>query len=102
MQVPVSVPNWPGPDNYTIIYIDADSDVNCNYTVITASDCEHGICKHTLELSDNSSCSPDANIMVIAFATNMFGRSPQTTAFAGNNDAKHTMSCKFAISLHGS
>ena len=31
--------------------------------------------------------------MVTAFATNMFGESPQTTAFAGNNDTKQISLC---------
>ena len=83
--MPISIPNSPGPDNYTIIYTDADSGMNCNVnsTVVPASHCEHGICKHTLEVSNNSSCSPNANILVTTFATNTFGESPRTIVFAG-------------------
>ena len=54
--------------------------MKCNTTIIPASHCEQGVYKHILE---DSSCSPDANIMVTAFATNMFGESPPTIVFAG-------------------
>ena len=55
--------------------------MKCNTTIIPASHCEQGVYKHILE---DSSCSPDANIMVTAFATNMFGESPPTIIiFAG-------------------
>ena len=84
IQVPVSVPNSPGSENYTIIYSDANKNINCGSEIIPATSCLHGVCNRTFEVYNSSSmCSPDADIKVTAFATNMFGESPHAVAFTG-------------------
>ena len=72
------------PTSYTIQYSDsrATSSVGCNDSeTIPASSCRGSICNYVFEIA-NSSCSPD-DIIVTAFATNVFGDGPHSSAGPG-------------------
>ena len=59
-------------NSYTIIYFNSASRITCGEDTIPASECQNQICRHLFNVSV-SSCTPDTNISVTVYATNMLG-----------------------------
>ena len=65
--------------SYTIEYSDSTSSTGCNDSVtIPASLCINNVCNHVFKIA-SSFCSP-SDISVTAFATNVFGDGPHSSA----------------------
>ena len=71
---------------YYISLIDANSEVTCGSTNISAESCTGGVCKYTYRLH-SSKCLNSENIIAYLRATNVLGRgAPYNTTIGNVND----------------
>ena len=63
------------PISYTIIYSNATTGDICLNATLPASECQGGVCHHYF-YAYRSECSPQGNVSVSVYATNILGDGP--------------------------
>ena len=94
------------PLSYTIAYSNINSSgiYSCESVTVMVSSCENGLCSHQFHVSSIPSCRNSTNVIVIAFATNIFGNGSVSTThlseFSKSNVERNSSRCVVIMILH--